>query len=71
MFSEGNSLDDGVRFEKQEHIARTLMTIPANMKATVSNAPPFKFTMRLKCSGVLFTYFSPGHTSSLKQYTKP
>jgi len=38
MFGEENPLDDGVRLEKQEHIARILMTIPANMKATVSNA---------------------------------
>ena len=40
MFDE--ELDDGVRLEKQEHIARILMTIPANMKATVSSA--FSFT---------------------------
>ena len=37
MFGEEDSSDDGVRLEKQEHIAKILMTIPANMKATVSN----------------------------------
>ena len=37
MFGEDDSLDDGVRFEKREHIARMLMTVPANMKAIVSN----------------------------------
>ena len=38
MFGQEDSLEDGVRLEKQEHIARILMTIPANMKATVSSA---------------------------------
>ena len=43
MFGEEDSLDNGVRLEKQEHIARILMTIPANMKATVNNSSlPFK-----------------------------
>ena len=37
MFGEDDSLDDGVRFEKREHIARMLMTVPANMKVIVSN----------------------------------
>lgn len=34
MFGEENSLDDGLRLEKQEHIAQILMTIPGTMKAT-------------------------------------
>ncbi|KAF8812411.1 hypothetical protein BYT27DRAFT_6419485 [Phlegmacium glaucopus] len=34
MFGEETLLDDGIRLQKQEHIARILMTIPANMKAT-------------------------------------
>ena len=37
MFSGEDSSDDGVRLEKQEHIAKILMSIPSNMKATVSN----------------------------------
>jgi hypothetical protein len=46
MFGEDDSSDDGVRLEKQEHIAKILMTIPANMKAKVSNTSfyyEFKF----------------------------
>lgn len=48
MFGEEDS-SDGVRLEKQEHIARILMTIPANMKATVSNTSffyKFKFIVK-------------------------
>jgi hypothetical protein len=41
MFGEEDSSDDGVRLEKQEHIARILMTIPANMKATASSTSFF------------------------------
>lgn len=41
MFGEEDSSDDGVRLEKQEHIAKILMTIPANMKATVTSTSSF------------------------------
>ena len=57
MFGEEDSSDGGVRLEKQEHIARILMTIPANMKATVNNTSifyEFKFIVKL----IIQEYFS-------------
>ena len=74
MFGEDDSSDDGVRLEKQEHIAKILMTIPANMKAKVSNTSfycEFK-SNRGYISGIFFTYHPPRDTSSLRQHaSKP
>ena len=75
MFGEEDSSDDGVRLEKQEHIAKILMTIPANMKATVSSTSffyEFKFSRETNISGIFFVYYPPDNTSSFKQYaSKP
>lgn len=71
MFGEEDSSDDGVRLEKQEHIAKILMTVPANMKATVtstSSFDEFKFIVKVIFSGIFFTYYPPGNTSSFRQY---
>jgi hypothetical protein len=57
MFGEEDSSDDGVRLEKQEHIAKILMTIPANMKATVtSSSSYYKFKFIVK--PIFQEYFS-------------
>lgn len=64
MFGEEDTLDNRVRLEKQEHIARILMTIPANMKATVSHILQPQIHYKFKSSGIFFTDFPPGDTSS-------
>lgn len=74
MFGEEDSLDDRARLEKQEHIARILMTIPANIKATVSNASLSSFFfLQLRIHhefvGVFFTYFPSSDSSSFNQYS--